>query len=212
MLSTQLGASDDWRAAVRRLATDPRRERVWRELQRRRRGQDGAYVNAAPEWLWAAAPVPEARQVSLMHWLFITAVNNFFGSPPAITKTEIEKRRRRVLKLSESFRDNLDQLRTLGGFRNVEAALTAAIAELDHQAESVGRGYRPDRIAYSAAVIDRHRGDPKLRTFLEALADEISGMLGSPLYGTVAIIASVLFGRTVSRAKVREAHTMLVAE
>lgn len=193
-----------WRSVVRRLATDPRMEEVWRELQRRRRGQDGAYMHAVPEWLPAVAPLPEARQATAMNYLFVAAVAHFAGSLPAISKRELEKQRRALRELSASVRDNLGRLRTLGRFENAEAALIAAIGALDRQAEPVGP-YPQYR--YRQAVIDRHRGDrdPKLPSYVVELAGETLSLFASPLYGTVAIIASVAFAQPVTAEMVRGA-------
>jgi hypothetical protein len=154
---------DETRSAIRRLAIDPRMEEVWRQLQKRRRREDGAYVHAAPDSLPGVSPVPEARQARAMHLLFVFAAIHFFGILPAMSRSQLEEKRRPLLALSESLRDNLSRLRMLGGFQDVEPAFTVAMAKLERLAEDVGRQYRQ-------AVIDRHRGDPKIRSYLVVLA------------------------------------------
>ncbi|MFZ2137145.1 MAG: hypothetical protein WAV78_09510, partial [Xanthobacteraceae bacterium] len=51
---------------------------------------------------------------------------------------------------------------------------------------------------------DRNRGDATARWFARAVSDQCRTLFGSPMYGLVAIIASVTLGRKIEPRMVRQ--------
>ena len=192
-------ANPEARKVIRRLATDPQMEHVWRELRKRQRDAGRLFVHVPerergwmPKWI-----NPEAHQARAMQLLFTVAAGSVFGVRPAISRTQLEEIRRPLLELAARWREDLDRLRSVGGFgKNAERPIIDTITELQHRAELVARPYRQ-------AVIERNSGDPGVRSFLAELAAATEKLFGRPLYRTVATIATVALDRRVTAKMVR---------
>jgi hypothetical protein len=194
-------ANPEAQKVIRRLATDPRMKEVWRLLQKRRRS-DRAYEYPArrPDF----APLRDYAQNRAMASLFMAAAGLPFSVRPAITRAQLEEIRWPLLELAARWREDLDRLRSVGGFgQNVERPIIDAITELQHRAELIAQPYRQ-------AVVERDTGDARQRSYLVALTAETEKLFGSPLYGTVATIATVALAQKVSAKVVRNVQSLPV--
>jgi hypothetical protein len=113
--------------------------------------------------------------------------------------SELRKKRPHFLKMAEKLRADAAEQERLGLYENrriVEAAL--AYEELANAAPAPGP---------SLLVTRQQQRDPRLKGFVMLLADVAKNVFGSPLYGSVATTANVVFGRDdLTSGTVRKAY------
>jgi hypothetical protein len=210
------------RDLLRRLVFDPRMKNVWNELQRRKRENyrstekfvhsltqrehwfsDTRYALQYPEKVRGGGSPPpvilanyhilflqdscggQGRNLSerdlAMAYLFEQAFTLALMDLPLVPISELRKKRSNYRKMAKQLRADAIEQERLGLYesqRFVEAAL--AYEELAGRSRLVKR---------------QPRGDARLKRFVMALADITKNVFGSPLYGSVATIANVVFSR-----------------
>jgi hypothetical protein len=167
-------------AMIRRLATDPRMERVWQELNRRNLSTGGR-LYPAPRWLppeWEA--LREEFQNRFFATLFNAAARRYFWSP-TITRAKLEEKCRPYLEAAAA---------------NRKAGREDLAVECERRARLLSEG---------KVVVDRAAGNLRLRGYLANLAADTEKLFGTRLYRTVATIASVVFDQPVTAKMVRSA-------
>ena len=200
-------------AQLRRLALDLRMPAIWRELQRRRRNGGGYLYPARREYLcsldpaWRTAPADRAQGMA-MALLYGAALNPYTSF---ITKAGLEQH------LDQKVRPHLEQAAQAREVRRWlvenDIADPFQMVRLDHFiAEYEGRARRMVNRTSFDIVIDRDRGDLKLRGYLAALAVEMLGLFGTASHRTLATIASVALDRKVTPAMAREARRLAVTK
>jgi hypothetical protein len=166
------------KALIGRLATDPRMERVWRELNRRDLST-GSYLHPAPRWLpqeWE--PLREEFQSRAFAALFNAAARRYFWNP-TITQAKLKEKCRPYL----------------------EAAAACRKASSEDLAVECER--RAGLLAERMVVVDRAVGNLRLRGYLTNLAADVEKLFGTTAYTSVATIASIVFDQPVTVKMVR---------
>jgi hypothetical protein len=191
-----------------RLATDERMKRVWRELCRRHR-DGGDYLHPVRILPKELAQV-EDRQGAGMAILFSNALAVAFDERWATTSTskEAEAAREgykegaawlrvparalneRVTSLSSHPDNDTFRLWAIDAARKLEDAATV----LDELAQTEAEAELPDR----------NRASPRERQVGVKLVEFCRTVFGTPLFGLVAIIVSVLFESKITPSTVRE--------
>lgn len=176
------------------LACDPRMERVWRELRRRRRSS-GAFLR--PAYGSSAADAQE-RQDDAMLELFITAFACRQRPRATTTRREIEQQRNHYLAKANELRADA---RIMPDFdMNRPLALeTAAQAYEDYAREVCAANFE------EMALERQHDG--KARWVALTIGNKFRTLFGSPMYGLTAAIASVVLGREIKPRAVQEWFT-----
>ena len=173
-----------------RLTSEPRMKRVWREFGRRRRS-DGAPLY----------PV-EAPKLLLMEVLKLTKERAY-----VIPRRDATMARDHYLAVAEVLKRDAQRFTDFPQTHSrSEAEQIAWSAKVNCLAEAA-RFY--DDLAASCAedspvVVARDTGDAEARFFALALSTFCREQLGTPLHAQVATIATVVFGREITRDAVRE--------
>jgi hypothetical protein len=197
------------RSLIRRLAVDPRISGIWRELSRRRRVGPREYLYpAVREYLCGYDPaIRTAPRESLQDWalglVFSAAVVSFFVAP-AITKAELEERVRPYRELA------VEAVKMRRQFAKFVGKMTVELTELDNQIAWCREQAR--RLRAGRVVIDRNRGDARIKGYLGNLSAEMLGLFGTAPRRALATIASVALDRQVTPAMAREAIRRAVKE
>ena len=142
--------------------------------------------------------------------LFVSAAGYVNLIPPAIPAHRLELARSRHLSLAKRIEELADELgaHRIGGEMH-SRALQELIAECRSRAKAPSRGL-------SFLVVDRARGDNKVRSYLAALVTFTNKSFGTPHYSTVATIARVALNKrdheiTVKMVRDANRHTKAVS-
>lgn len=128
--------------------------------------------------------------------------------------SDIQSNIKKLGEIAESLRNHAATLQSIG-MKDESRQLTEVADNCDEEIESIdpsrnnaaGRNqathFRPH--ADDPWIITRERGDPELRTFIVDLSITTISCFGTPLYGTLATVANVVFSRDdITQSKVRE--------
>jgi hypothetical protein len=113
--------------------------------------------------------------------------------------TELQDNATKLLQIATNLRQHSGVLLSLG--------LEAEARSLKMVAFGCDRNARDlivDLATDDPWVISRNRGDLKLRTYIVDLSISTKSIFGTPHYGTLATVASVVFGSEITADKVRE--------
>jgi hypothetical protein len=198
---------------VRRLATDPRMERVWATLLSRKRQNNlptNAYVHFAEPLLRSEfATLADSQQHQAMQSLFICAVELVSGALPVIAKSQLDGLRQPYLDMAARLREDIKHLRHLGIAKD-----SAALEDLAVECELRAKLFLT---SLKWTVVDRPGDDADTRHqrgYLAALGREVRNLFSDddpqqtrprpiPLSRTVATIASVALDRKITEQMVR---------
>jgi hypothetical protein len=113
---------------------------------------------------------------------------------------DIQAKVAKLRKIAASLREQAVVLKSLGMKREART-----LDEIAADCEDEARISEPNLETDDPWIITRERGDPKLRTYVVSLSIPTLTIFGTPLYGTLARVANVVFGLdTVKPEKVRE--------
>ena len=183
-----------------RLTTDPRMDLVWKELYKKRRvshlrtdefrysrfevlKSEGTLL----KWMPNPPAEPQSAQDGAVSYFFHCIYQYALNEPPRISLSEIE--------------DVLSTRRTAETLLREAAEKLSAIG-MEEYAEEVERiasdceqhGYWAEPDVDDPQIVQRDRGDPRLRTYVRSIAQSSRELFGHPLYGTLATITNVAFG------------------
>jgi len=114
--------------------------------------------------------------------------------------SDIQAKVAKLRTIAASLREQSVMLKSLG-LKGEARKLDEIAADCEDEA----RITEPNLETDDPWVIIRDRGDPKLRTYVVDLSIPTVSIFGTPLYGTLATVANVVFGLNVLTAeKVRE--------
>jgi hypothetical protein len=195
------------------LVLHPRMRRVWHELSRRRR--DGTFlhpaqstINSRPAaWPVVGVNVDEPQGAAMAQLL--EAVLRYIRpspSPATMTRREAEQLRDRDLETALNLRtDALNTYYELPGYcdegKPFDGSPWRCLSDAARfYEEKAAKNYA----ANLRAASDRNRGDATARGFARAVSAECRRLFSSPMYGLVAIIASVALGREIEPRTVRQ--------
>jgi hypothetical protein len=201
----QQQADPETRAMLRRLALDPRMLAVWRELQRRRRDGGREYIYPVRrEYIQSYEPAVERERDLALAFLFGAAILSVRSS--VITKAQLDKWAGPYLDFAACLRDMrqlFDQYEIAVG--EELDAFDYLIAKCENRVWRIGNTFRQ-------FVVDRDRGDGKLRAYLTNLAAEMFRLFGVVPRHMLATIASVALDGEVTPGMVRQAYRWVVKE
>jgi hypothetical protein len=199
-------------AAVERLATDRRMQRVWSELDRRRGGRARSVDFVHPTRstaVWEQGNTESANLIlqglpeheRLRQQAMVNVFSNaalFFSwdragpGPRMRTKASVDAEVRDLKALARRLRDDSAQLTRLGGSR-FSLQVERAAAHCDLQADLARAATRNDPL-----IAERHSsrlGDPWVQGFIIETAAHFKAMFGKRMLGLVALMANVAFER-----------------
>jgi hypothetical protein len=199
-------------AAVKRLATDSRMQRVWSELDRRRGGRARSVDFVHPTrstavWeqgntesanlVLQGLPEDERLQQQAMvnvfsHAALFFSLDRAGPGPRTRTKASVDAEVRDLKALARRLRDDSAQLTRLGGSRFALQAEQAA-AHCDLQADLARAATQNDPLI--AERQSSRLGDPWVQGFIIDTAAHFNALFGKRMLGLVAIIANVAFER-----------------
>jgi hypothetical protein len=165
---------------LQRLVADPRMQRVWAELLKRRRDSTRTLLHPAKQTRYFDDEATQ-QNIALASLLYL-AVNLVMSDPTVMTRAQVAAERCRCID---------DQMAALHR-GDVSAAR-------DHEAKATAWG----AAASARLVVDRDTGDAQGRCFAILFADQCRRFFGSPLYGVTAEVASVAIGRPFTRRMIR---------
>jgi hypothetical protein len=114
--------------------------------------------------------------------------------------SDIETSMSKVAAVGRTLREQQTQLCELGLWEEANK-LGEVIDQCDDLLDLQFESYYSD----SPIIIRRKRGDPKIRAYVAQLYELSFDLFGTPLYGTLATIANVVFdGKTVTRQMVQD--------
>jgi hypothetical protein len=177
---------------VRRLATDPRMRAVWTEIGKHHRGAGGHHFHQS------RPRATKEDQQTAMARLFSDALLFHDELPFATSRSELKQLQTRNRQRASEARRMKAELISRG----------ASAASVDRLPLFPDAAFF-DQMAQTADVeprvqVVRRRTNPQLRGFLVALLSQTRFLFGSPLYGIVATMASVLTERNIRRSLVRQ--------
>jgi hypothetical protein len=177
--------SDDGKELIRRLLTDQRMKRVWRELANPKR----CPASSAARYHWPDGMAPKNlsnQEVAVALFFFHSHANAVNILPVKITKWRSgHKLRLRYVKELRQARDCL----WLNWFEDPGAEKhDAAISAAAKFYESSEMQLFTNPPVY---LVDRFQGDPKLRTYALKMTADARRLFGRSLYGTIATVTNV---------------------
>jgi hypothetical protein len=181
--ATVVPASCAYGALVRRLLTDPRMERVWKQLSKLNRSTE-TYLHPSPRWLpreWEA--LREEFQDRALAALFLASARRVSWN-----RMTWESKHRNQ---HQPYREWAAQLR--------------AAAEQGRALGIQGKHIKQIEAAAAAGDLAGPPDENLIRGYLAGLAGDMKDLFGTPLYGTVATIASVALEQPITVKMVRKA-------
>jgi hypothetical protein len=117
-----------------------------------------------------------------------------------VSLSDLQTRAKELSKVATKLQDQAVLLESFGMKREAQQLNKVASVCEEQSERSI-----PDLEADDPWIISRDRGDAEIRTYVVSLSIPTTIIFGSPLYGTLATVANVVFGcDTVTAAKVRE--------
>jgi hypothetical protein len=199
-------------AAVKRLATDSRMQRVWSELDKRRGGRaksvefvhptrstavsEHGNTESANLVLQGLAEDERLRQQAMVN-VFSNAVSFFSWDragpgPRTRTMKSVDAEVRDLNALARRLRDDSAQLTRLGGSRFALQVEEAAV-HCDLQADLARAATQNDPLI--AERQSSRLGDPWVQGFIIETAAHFNALFGKRMLGLVALMANVAFER-----------------
>jgi len=188
-------------SVLQRLAADPRMERVWRELLKRKKSDPLVFFHQAKRFPWLASDDQTVHQHQAMAELLRLALMLAVTHPSVMTRRQIEASRRELLMDAEKLCAAAQLLCGRGPNRiGVDAAPGNADGARAREAEAVLLSK-----ADSSLVVGRDTGERQAQAFAILLARRCCELFeGQSMYGTVATIVSVALGRKITPRAVRQ--------
>jgi hypothetical protein len=208
-----------------RLASDGRMKGVWAELYKQRQPKKDTKqfvysprfrrIGCAKAWRWKAAELriasdvspetierlrqklawsinvpeepidPQERQDLAAQYFFHHSYLSALVNSPPMTQSEIKNRLEERKSCSGRLRTEADKLRSFGMEEEADNLVAIAL-----QCE------RDISFAFNRWTIGRQRTDNRLRAYVFTLAKLNNILFGTPMYGTLATIANVVFNGT----------------
>jgi hypothetical protein len=191
------------------LVCDGRMRRVWHELSRRRR--DGTFLHPAQSIEGVDVVVfagdrlereRDERQGAAMAKLLEAVLHYRLPPPTPVTMTRRQAEQIRIRDLETARNLWMDALRAyfeVPGYRG-----DGRWRCLSDAAQVYGEMAVENYAANMQGASDRNRGDATARWVARAVSDQCRTLFGSPMYGLVAIIATVTLGRKIEARMVRQ--------
>jgi hypothetical protein len=202
---------------LKRLATDPRMQRVWTELYRRQR-KSNKFVHSVKRFFQrdfrqlefpeiaaaltkAFATLSGAEQQDMAVGHFLEAAWFFAATPlPLMTEDRINSQVKSYRRMASQLRKDAEGLRALH-LGNDAANLESAAIRCEQIADQV----RPthEEIRWLLPIAARRRGDEIMRGYVLRVSAHCHDAFGKWLTGTVATAASVALSKKITEDAVR---------
>jgi hypothetical protein len=202
-------------SAVKRLTSDPRLERVWKYLQRKKRkdhqrtdsyeypvrdlGSDGPFPPSFPtRAIWMQHLAMEIFYCEVLCLMTGGRINRFGGPWP--TPTPIDEF---VSQLRTPYRNRVEELRAEAkSISKIDREIEDCPRELDRIERSLLRTADAYEQLAHASRTDSERRIPAMVT--KQIARHLEALFGRRMYGQAAAVSSVILDRDVTAAEARE--------
>lgn len=177
------------RVLLHRLVMDEGMRSVWGRLRKGSRPRPGEYLHQA-----IGMTQDEAYAI-----LFRRALFGILRRP-MVTRQEIIEREEKREQIPTALRKIARELYELEGCPRHIADVEGVAERIEQWAEI----FTHDHDISGPLLVDRHRSDKHLRSYILKMVEVCTALFGTPLYGIVASISSVVFQQEVTDAQVQQ--------